>query len=1007
MAAPPSSLAELATALQGSLLPEKERKPYEEALQNWEACDGFASALLHLYSAPPPQVGHPERLLAILCLKNAVTRRWHSHRDDEPPISDEEKERLRNGLLHAVQEPDRQLALQLQLVVAIIARMDGLIAWPSLLPRLLDESARPSHAEKHRAVAFLFRVVKQQATRRLMPHRKQFFALAAELLPRLQPLRHATYQDLLVTLTQQDAAAASATLCARGEQLGACVTLCKLERQLLIHGWAALHLHAEPCALIGTTLQLLHTVQAQQDRLAQVAPAAAERLTPLLLAPAKILVEVQDLHPLAMAGYLPQAISFSMQQLHNRSFTSCDDDEKVLVRALMFLRNALSTSAYLPSRNATPQALECHQALQAFFASPLLEQLCRVLVCRALLLTSEELLEYEEDPEAFVHEETIAREAGSLRKCAERCLLTLADTSDCRQKVQQSVLQIANEAAAAGTADLAAVLALDACYLAMGLAGAVDSLTEVLARLQQHCAAASAEHAHLLRRRAAWLLGWMLKLPQADMQSALMYSMLSSLLTDEHAGVRMTATVALHHLFDVTDVSPRDSLTKQSSIDSVDSDRLLEPLAELAATALLPVLRLSLCVKELDSRWRMEQLLCRLLERLTTTPFLLEPHIGSLAQWLQSAWDCAAGEQLLQEATIDTAATMLRCCGKPPLSLLQPSLLLVARSLQSTSGGAPPIGTIELSLKLWRTIVSSLHPPLSSEISPQLKQLEAHLPSLVSLGDELLRPVMHLYDWYILQDRLIRACGGDFVASRAEALASLFEGAIVRNPERKGALAAVSTMHTVILCAPDAAMLLQPALQAAVRFLLKPNTEGDGQELLAASLAGLLGRTVLSATHLFSAAVAAEAPQSPQPARILHSLVSRWLEVSDSIVLSLQRKITALAFGTLLTLDASLLPLLGEMLSFCVSVISDLEPAQHDALPPKPVGRPCTGDHGGFAERLEQHSIDPLVSVPLRQTLQECMARSSAAYGDALQRHLQAVDNSLLLQIRKTFDGIS
>ena len=63
----------------------------------------------------------------------------------------------------------------------------------------------------------------------------------------------------------------------------------------------------------------------------------------------------------------------------------------------MFLRNALSTSAYLPSKQATPQALRCHESIQSFFSSPALPQLCNTLVCRALLLTADELEEYEAD----------------------------------------------------------------------------------------------------------------------------------------------------------------------------------------------------------------------------------------------------------------------------------------------------------------------------------------------------------------------------------------------------------------------------------------------------------------------------------------------------------------------------------------------------------------------------------------------------------------------------------
>ena len=84
---------------------------------------------------------------------------------------------------------------------------------------------------------------------------------------------------------------------------------------------------------------------------------AIEALMPLLLLPAKMLMEVQDLQPLAMRDTLPRAITFFLNQLSTRPFIAGDEsnDEKFLVRAVLFLKNALSTSAYLPTRQAPPQ----------------------------------------------------------------------------------------------------------------------------------------------------------------------------------------------------------------------------------------------------------------------------------------------------------------------------------------------------------------------------------------------------------------------------------------------------------------------------------------------------------------------------------------------------------------------------------------------------------------------------------------------------------------------------
>ena len=60
------------------------------------------------------------------------------------------------------------------------------------------------------------------------------------------------------------------------------------------------------------------------------------------------------------------------------------------------------TTAYLPSRQAPPQAHECQQVLQAFFASPSLPQLVTALLTRALPLAPSEYEDFLADPEAYI-----------------------------------------------------------------------------------------------------------------------------------------------------------------------------------------------------------------------------------------------------------------------------------------------------------------------------------------------------------------------------------------------------------------------------------------------------------------------------------------------------------------------------------------------------------------------------------------------------------------------------
>mgnify|MGYP007078181159 CR=1 FL=1 len=95
---------------------------------------------------------------------------------------------------------------------------------------------------------------------------------------------------------------------------------------------------------------------------------------------------------------------------------------------------------------------------------------------------------------------------------------------------------------------------------------------------------------------------------------------------------------------------------------------------------------------------------------------------------------------------------MLLACRTPPLPLLTASIELVAVVTQPGEGGAaPPVGVVELALRLWRATLSACRPPVGAELAPGLLELASRLPSLVDLADELLRPSMQLLDWFVLQ----------------------------------------------------------------------------------------------------------------------------------------------------------------------------------------------------------------------------------------------------------------
>ena len=227
----------------------------------------------------------------------------------------------------------------------------------------------------------------------------------------------------------------------------------------------------------------------------------------------------------------------------------------------------------------------------------------------------------------------------------------------------------------------------------------------------------------------------------------------------------------------------------------------------------------------------------------------------------------------------------------------------------------------------------------------------------------------------------------------------------------KGSLAAIHTMHTVLLTAPEptAAAALQPALAAAlVAVISGADDDGMPNELILTAMAGLLGRALLCAPLLFRAALERATPVLQLAEPHVH-FASAWVAMGDAIVLTAHRKLAALSLATLVGHDAALLPLLPEVLSFCVSVLADL-PECVDAngglapSPPTPLA-PAAGEHADFARRCAAANLDPLATLQLRDALQQCLRRAAEVHGEAFDRTMRELDPSLQQQVQQSFGG--
>uniref|UniRef100_A0A8C6TR45 Importin-11 n=1 Tax=Neogobius melanostomus TaxID=47308 RepID=A0A8C6TR45_9GOBI len=143
-------------------------KPAEEQLRQWETQPGFYSVLLNIFNNHMLDVN--VRWLAVLYFKNGIDRYWR--RVAPHALSEEEKTSLRAGLITNFNEPVNQIATQIAVLIAKVARLDCPRHWPELIPILLESVKGQESLQQHRALLTFYHVTKTLASKCLAPDRR-------------------------------------------------------------------------------------------------------------------------------------------------------------------------------------------------------------------------------------------------------------------------------------------------------------------------------------------------------------------------------------------------------------------------------------------------------------------------------------------------------------------------------------------------------------------------------------------------------------------------------------------------------------------------------------------------------------------------------------------------------------------------------------------------------------------------------------------------------------------
>ncbi|XP_036164291.1 importin-11 isoform X7 [Myotis myotis] len=610
-------------------------KPAEEQLKQWETQPGFYSVLLNIFTNHDLDVN--VRWLAVLYFKNGIDRYWR--RVAPHALSEEEKSTLRAGLITNFNEPINQIATQIAVLIAKVARLDCPRQWPELIPILIESVKVQDDLRQHRALLTFYHVTKTLASKRLAADRKLFSDLASGIYNFACSLWNHHTDTFLHHVSSGNEAAA----------------LNSLERTLL--------------SLKGRNVD---TDTVFRDKLEKT-----------IILFTKVLLDFLDQHPFSFTPLIQRSLEFSVSYV----FTEVGEGvtfERFIVQCMNLIKMIVKNYAYKPSKNfedSSPETLEAHKIKMAFFTYPTLTEICRRLVSHYFLLTEEELTMWEEDPEGFTVEETGGDSwKYSLRPCTE--VLFIDIFHEYNQTLTPVLLEMMQRLQGpTNVEDMNALLIKDAVYNAVGLAAfeLFDSVdfdqwfkNQLLPELQ-----VTHNRYKPLRRRVIWLIGqWVSVKFKSDLRPML-YEAICNLLQDQDLVVRIeTAT------------------TLKLTVDDFEfrTDQFL-PYLETMFTLLFQLLQQ---VTECDTKMHVLHVLSCVIERVNMQ---IRPYVGCLVQYLPLLWKQSEEHNMLRCAILTTLIHLVQGLGADSKNLY-PFLLPVIQL--STDVSQPPhVYLLEDGLELW------------------------------------------------------------------------------------------------------------------------------------------------------------------------------------------------------------------------------------------------------------------------------------------------------------------
>ncbi|NWV60613.1 IPO11 protein, partial [Malurus elegans] len=904
------------------------------------------------------------RWLAVLYFKNGIDRYWR--RITPHALSEEEKTTLRAGLITNFNEPVNQIATQISVLIAKVARVDCPRQWPELIPTLVESVKVQDDLQQHRALLTFYHVTKTLASKRLAADRKLFYDLTSSIYSFACSLwNHHTDTFLQQICTGDEAAAANS--------LERTLLSLKVLRKLTVHGFVEPHWNAEVMGFLHAVFERLKQFL-ECSRSIRAESICRDRLEKTIILFTKVILDFLDQHPFSFTALIQRSLEFSVSYV----FTEAGEGvvfEQFIVQCMNLIKMIVKNYAYKPSKNiedSSPETLEAHKIKTAFFTYPTLMEICRRLVTHYFLLTKEELTMWEEDPESFTVEETGGDSwKYSLRPCTE--VLFIDIFHEYNQTLTPVLLEMVHSLQ--GSTDMEntnAILIKDAVYNAVGLAAyeLFDSVdfdqwfkNQLLAELQ-----VSHDRYKPIRRRVIWLIGqWISVKFKSDLRPVL-YEAIRNLLQD------------------------RDLVVNDFEFRT---DQFL-PYLESMFTLLFQLLQE---VTQCDTKMHVLHVLSCVIERVNMQ---IRPYVGCLVQYLPLLWKQSEEHNMLRCAILTTLIHLVQGLGAESKNLY-PFLLPVIQL--STDVSQPPhVYLLEDGLELWLVTLEN-----SPCLTPELLRIFQNMSALLELSSENLKNCFKIINAYIFlsSSEFLQMYAADLCRSFCE---------LLKDITTEGQVQVLKVVENVLKANPVLGpQMFQPLLPSVLRGII----DGERYPVVMSTYLGIIGRVLLQNARFFSLLLSQLACELGQELdQILGNMIEMWVDRMDNITQPERRKLSALAL-------LSLLPSLNSVIQdkFC-GIINIAVEGLHDVMTEDSetgTYKDCmlmshfeepktTEDEEPPTEQDKRKKMlalkDPVHTVSLQQFIYEKLKAQQELLGEqGFHALMETVDTEIVAQLQEFLQG--